>query len=405
MGLSLEKYIAWLTAFAVVFSLYAHTVFGIASSQVTPIAAFVIAGGLLSMCACWTADPMISVPTTAMRQLGAMALWLAWGALLGIGLAGFFLRDEPPSLNDWGLFALQVGALPLLLFNNQRAYFINAIGSVCVGFALIDAVASFGDLAGFWRLAEHGGRFTDTGIVERIPGLTGNSHAAGLVALVACCFVATRLQFWRAWRGTVCAAAVLTILFGSLILSDARRYIGEAVLCIGLVGFQFWRFAPLQLLAPTLGAAGVWYSFTHWDSDNVLRADLMADGWREAADHVLIGDGVTYRVIEGGGSYYLRLANVTESGVIDFALAYGWLATGLLILALVFSLSGARRQLFWPVGLLTVLSGELAYGNPLEGFLGAIMFFGSLLFALVDETRLGSFQDPYPRRTATLARV
>jgi hypothetical protein len=390
MGMSLEKRLAWVTAFAVVFSLYAHTVLRLDSSQVTPVLAIVIAAGLVSMSICWTADPWFTVPRGPMRWLSALTLFAAWGGFLVAGLGGLLTRDDPPSVNDWGLFALQVGALPLLLLNNQRAYFINAIGVVCLGFAIADAVASFGDLAGLWRLAEHGGRVTAAGTIDRIPGLTGNSHAAGLVALVACCSVATRLRGWRGWRDTLCALGVLALLVGSLILSDARRYIGEAVLCVGLIGFSLWRVAPLQLVAPILGAGGVWFSFTHWDADNALRADLMADGWRDAADHLLIGEGVTYRAIGEGGLYGLRLAHVTESGALDLALAYGWLVTGLFLLAVLLSLSAGRRRLFWPVALLTVVSGELAFGDPLEGFLGAILFFGSLLFVLCDEAPLSA---------------
>lgn len=58
--------------------------------------------------------------------------------------------------------------------------------------------------------------------------------------------------------------------------------------------------------------------------------------------------------------------------------------TGLSVASML-ALGGRHRVLTWPVVLLAVMPGELAYGNPIDGFLGAVTVFGCLLYVIFDE--------------------
>jgi hypothetical protein len=387
MGLTIERILAWATAFVVVFSLYAHTVFQTDSTEVTPISAAVIAGGLALSSLFWFRQPVFWKPRGVSRQAGALVFFAAWALFAVLGLVAFQARA--PTVYDWGLFLLTVGAPLLLLLNHERMTLLNAVGWWCVAFALADAVANVGGLLGWWEISDAGGRFTEAGRVQRFGGLTGNSHAGGIVCLVAICYVATRLRRPGKLFGWLSAAGLLVALVASLYLTDARRYLGEAVVAAVLLALPWGRFVPMSLVAAGLGAFGVGFAFTHFDSENNQRADLMAVGWREAQNHIWTGEGLFYRAPPTGVEFNdLWNAHVTESGVLDLAIAFGWLSTALLILAVILALAGRRAKLTWPAVILAVFTGELAYGNPIDGFLGAILFFGSLIFVLCEEPYL-----------------
>jgi len=387
MGVTVERTLAWTTAFVVVFSLYAHTVFETASTEVTPISAAVIATGLAVSSLLWFRHPVFWTPRYASRQAGACVLVAAWALFTALGLVAF--QERAPTVYDWGLFLLTVGAPLLILLSHERMTLLRAVGWWCVMFALADAVANFGGLYGWWEVSDAGARFTEAGRIQRFGGLTGNSHAGGIVCLVAICCVASRLQNPRRWFGWFCAVALLCALGASLYLTDARRYLGEALVATVLLALPWGRFVPLSVVAIGLGAFGVGFAFTHYDSENNQRADLMAVGWRETLSHFWTGEGLFYRAPPTGVEFNdLWNAHVTESGVLDLAIAFGWFSTALLILAALLALSGRRSKLTWPAVILAVFTGELAYGNPIDGFLGAILFFGSLIFVLCEESYL-----------------
>ncbi len=384
MGMTAGRLLAMVTAIALVFSFYAPTVLGLDPSETTPPLAAVIAFGLGSMSALWLVNPRLATPYGAMRQLAACAFAVAWALFLTVGLAGFF--DRSAALNDWGLFLLQVAAPVLLLCSNERASLLRSIGLICTLAALADAAANLGALVGFWDLAHYGGRYIQGVVVQRYPGLTASSHAAGLVGLVAICFTVTRLKDYRRLAGWLATVAVTALIVTSLFLIDARRYIGEGAVA-GALLILGWRRAPLQFVAMGVGALGVWFTVTSLDGENIQRANLMFDALRDAMQSPWTGGGVFYRAAPSQGDFNaLWNAHVTESGILDLAISYGFPATIAFLAAPLLALSGRRPRLTWPAVMLALTTGELAYGDPLVGFLGAVVFFGSLFFVLLDES-------------------
>ncbi len=394
MSVSLiEKTLAWLTAFAVVFSLYAHTFFGLQSSQVTPIIAMAIAAGLSLISLCFLPRATFSIPHGVVRKLAAFLFVGAWLWFAIFGLLAFVGRAPTP--NDWGLYFLEVGVPVLLLFSHARLDLLRAIGWICVGFAVLDAVVNLADVSGFHILGSQGGRYTAFGRVDRYPGLTGNSHAGGLVALVAVCMIAPRMRQPQRWVGWLAAALLLGLIGASLVLIDARRYTGEAVMAAVFLVVPLWRVIPLQLIGPGVAAWGLYFTFNRFDADNSQRGDLMADAWREASHNIWSGGGLFYRAPPDGSDFSsLWAAGVTESGVLDLATAFGWIATVAFLVAVFLALSAQRTRLAWPAALLAVMAGELAYGDPLNGFLGATLFYACLIFTLCDEGLTGAAHAP-----------
>jgi hypothetical protein len=59
--------------------------------------------------------------------------------------------------------------------------------------------------------------------------------------------------------------------------------------------------------------------------------------------------------------------------------------TIVLILSVLLALSAKRPQRTWPAVLLAVMTGELAYGGALAGFLGSIAFYTTLEAVIFDE--------------------
>jgi hypothetical protein len=276
-----------------------------------------------------------------------------------------------------------------MVFNRGRRDLVEWLGRFCVSFAIIDAIANLGDLAHIWTLAEHGGRHTGEIRIDRIPGLTGNSHAGGLVGLVAVCWLAGKVGRPVSSAIRALIIATLVLIAASLVLIDARRYLGESAVAAALLIFPVWRVVPLWLVAPASGFTGVWLAFNNFDEDNTERADLMASGLRDALAHVFSGEGVYYRAPNAGiGFTDLWSAHVTESGLLELAIQYGCLATVIFAIGVLAAIGARRPRIYWPVALLTMMAGELAYGGALSGFLGAELFFGSLAIVIFDEGRV-----------------
>ena len=196
-------------------------------------------------------------------------------------------RDRDLDLKDWGLFALQAGT-PLLLFvSTKKRELLQALGLVCVVFAAVDMVANFAGALGLMNLPTYSGRLEDTGIRIRYPGLSGNTHAAGLVAFVAVSFLAW--GFLKRWTPLLVRAPLIVGLLGSLWLIDARRYLGMALVAVVIAAIR-----PLQRIPPALVAAGVAgvalesVFVIGIDVDDV-RVRLLTDGARENAQPPLPG--------------------------------------------------------------------------------------------------------------------
>ena len=125
----------WATAFAAVFSFYAHAVFHVPSSAVTPISAPAIAGGLGALASVGVFQPIRPAWTTA-RRTSVLCLAVAWGwAVISVVLETGNRRME---IGDWGAAAVQIGMPALMYFIEPRARLLNAIGFWCVGAAFAD---------------------------------------------------------------------------------------------------------------------------------------------------------------------------------------------------------------------------------------------------------------------------
>jgi hypothetical protein len=128
------------------------------------------------------------------------------------------------------------------------------------------------------------------------------------------------------------------------------------------------------------------FTWLNPEGDNAQRARLMIEGWNEANEHILTGAGLYYRSKGTSGNFTdLWSIHITESGVLDLAIAFGWMATIVGFLGYFLVLIARRGSVSWQSALVAVIGGELAYGSPLNGFLGATVFFGCLLFMIFDE--------------------
>jgi hypothetical protein len=377
--------LTWLTAFLTVFSLYGQTFLNSDPGKSTPVLAILIAAFLSILTLAWLYYPRLIKPSTSIRKISALVMFIALFIFSVFGLLGFIGRKA--SANDWGILLLQVGTPLLLVLNHQRTTLIQAIGAWCALFASIDAGANMGATAGLWQLADAGGRYDAHGEhITRFGGLTGNSLATGFVALVAVGYISSRLRDCRSWGRRILTSAWLVSIFISLYLADSRRYIGGAIFMVVLIVIPYGRFVPLPVVSATLGLGGIFLTLRATDSENMQRADLMADGWREASSHAWVGEGIRYHLTAAGADFNsLWAVHATESGAIDMAIANGWLATVLFISAAFLALGAKRGKLTWPSVLFTVMTGEIAYTAPIDGFLGSIIFFSCLIYILCDE--------------------
>jgi hypothetical protein len=361
--------VTWTTAFAIVASLYLPTLLGLPSSVSTPLMAGVIATGLIILALSEFPNFPIVPAVWPIRGLSVPCLALALAGFAISAAVGCF--DRTYSLNDWGVFGLQAGTPILLALNGRRIQLLIALSWICVAFATTDlAINCWSALQGAW---------------QRDPGLSGNTHAAGLVAFTAVAFLATRKGGWWRW-------ALIFALLGSLYLIDARRYLGMAVVAVPILAFRPASRLPLIFVAMAAAAIGLYGTFATGAlsfGDN-LRASLMETGVDDALSHPLLGSGPMWRDASGLEATYQSLAGagVTESGILDLSITYGIVATALFMLAAVFALVASRPKLTLPAVILAMLTAELAFGDSLTGFLGAILFFTSLTICQRDELRL-----------------
>ena len=399
MTIPLDRLLSWLTAFAVVFSLYAHTFLNTDSAVVTPLSAAAVAGGLSILSGLWFLRMRLATASTSWGIVAAFCLLAAYGLALISGVAG--VADRGATLNDLGALLVIVGVPVLVYCNSDRGELLTALGWWCAVFALLDALANGGAFLNLWHLQNAGARYTDAGRLERFGGLTGNSHASGIVAMIGVAFLARdglrRRPVW-AW---LLAVGPLIIIGTSLVVIDARRYLGGASLIAMLLLLPGMRRIPLQFASVALGSAGMAFTWQSRDPEELQRTALMAAGWRDAASKILLGDGVSYKTIGGGDFNALWSSGVTESGVIDQAIQFGWLATILLIAGVLIALRGTRRVLTWPAVLLAVFIGALPYASPLGGFVGSVAFYSALVWVICDETR--TVRDPVARPAVVYA--
>src|SRR5665213_127975 len=373
-------FVTWSTAFAAVSSFYGHTAFGVPSSLSTPISATVIAGGLGVLALLGLVGRHIPRVSGASRQMSVICLATALGLFSLSQCAGFYRHGMV--FNDGGLFAVEAGLPILLLLNPRRLQLLFAMATFCVVFGLLDLVANLISIASIANIAKHVGKAGSASYGIHYLGLSGNSDAEGLIAFVGATFIAA----WRggrhrdvAFRGTIVVA-----LLGSLVLIGARRYLGMAIVAAPLLWVRGASRLPLPLVVVAFAGAFLTATFTaeYSDSNNHRRAELMAAGASDALHHPILGAGVAYRNSTDLEAVFdqLRGIGVTESGVLDLAVAYGMPAAAVFLLSSLFALGARRERNTFPVVLLAMFTAELAFGDDLTGFPGAILFYTCLIW-------------------------
>lgn len=380
MRISLGGVLTWIVAVAAVGSLYAHTLSGLPAGVTTPALAGIVAVAL-ALLAAMGARAFRAGPLTGARGLSVLFLVLAVAGFSISTLVGLATRQT--SLNDWGLFALQAGTPVLLTLNGRRERLLEALGATCILFAAVDAAANLAAVAHLIDLPAYAGRMTEGGFRLRYPGLSGNSLASGLVAFVAVAFLAVKVS-GPMRPALVARIALIAVLIASLWLIDARRYLTMSLLAVPLIGFRpAWRIPP-ALIAVGLGAAGLVAAFAE-TSD--LRARLVIGGVARALSHPLLGAGPQWRDPAAMQPLYENLhgAGVTESGLLDLSIAYGVPAAAMLVAAALAALAARQRTQGLPTVILALMTAELAFGDSLTGFLGALLFYACLIWRQRDE--------------------
>lgn len=354
----------WFAALAAVGSLYAPALIGERSEALSAGAALVIGGSLALAAFSRSRSAVAREPAR-----GSIALLILAVALFTVSsIAAAFTRPFEP--RDIGVFALQAVVPIVLLASPRRAELLTALGWMCVAFAGIDAAANLVAAAGLIELPAYGGRMDQAGVHIRYPGLSGNTLAAGLVAFLAVCALARRPSSWR--------LALIALLLISLWLIDARRYLALAVFATPLLVWRpAWRL-PLPLVSIAIGAVGLTAAFSPVFGDE-LRGLLIRQGLDTARGHLLLGLGPQWRDTSELAATFTSLSDVgvTESGWLDLAVAYGALAAAALGFAALLAM-GARNADRFAAVLLALLTASLAFSDPLDGYLGALAFFGAL---------------------------
>jgi hypothetical protein len=321
----------------------------------------------------------------APRQGGAawILLWVGIGwATLSVGLSAL---GRSLSIEDLGVIALVLG-MPFLAAAVDRQHVFLWILRLCLAFALVDAAANFLAVLDLVQL-DFAGRIDEIGLVTRYPGLSGNTHAAGLVGFVGFAyltFLTRRDGFSKSLKWLILAAIILI----SIVMIDARRYLAMALVC---AGFMFSPARRIPLIAYTFLLAAVMLTLTFtappWDVGNYLRSELMLNGWYNSLGHPLIGEGLSYR---GSADLIptfevLASAGVTESMVLEFAIAFGMVGALLFMTAPALAIVHDRN--FTPMAIiLAMLTAELFFGGSLRGGLGSMLYYCCLIGSLLGDS-------------------
>jgi len=383
--MGLLRFVHWVSAFALLATLYGHTLAGVDAQSFTPLAGAaaigaLLAGGLLGLLN--PADLQIGGIRRQSAAILAAALSVAW---VGFALAHY--AERHPSVRDVGLAVLQIGFPFLMLAQRDRSHLLGVLGTACVAMAMADLVWNLGVLAGAWEPVALVGRATEFGHVIRNPGLSGNTLAAGLVALIAAVKLSGDFAVSESNIKKLGMMVSLSFILIDMVLIDSRRYTGEAIIGISVLILPWLRrHAPLPILPIAIASGGLWLTFTSIDPENIQRGALMLQGWEDARRVLLAGQGIYYRPAPTGVNYQsLWAAGVTESGAISLVNSFGLPVTVLFFAMCLLALAGSRSTVGWRAVLLALLTGDFAFSEPLDGFLSAAAFFGCLMFVIFDE--------------------
>jgi hypothetical protein len=387
MLMGIQKGLAWATAFAVVFAFYAHSVFGLPSHQVTPVAAAVIAAGLIGM-AYFGVLQLRYQPTGSPGRQGSSFL-LTLTLLLAFASTVAHAFTNAVLIPEWGVVGVTVGVPFLIGFCNVRGDFLKAIGVLCVGFATIDLTFDVLDYLGIGHLANHVGSPGSAYGLHYL-GATGSSYATGLVGFLAISFLASGFVSGSP-LGNLARVAAVAALIGSVYLTGTRTYLAASLASAALFVVPANRRVPLIVYGAAISGLFLYIAFSHvgGDRDNALRSMLLLDGFEDAMTHPILGSGPSYIDTSSLVATYQQLhtAGVVESGFAYFAIFYG-LPAALTLVAASLTAQGAQRpgQSFASV-VLCLITALLAFTSPIGSFLGSIVFYTALIYCQRDELR------------------
>lgn len=323
-----------------------------------------------------------SLNFSSRRPLRQLALFALAGALIIFLISSLLaIATSSLSINDLGVFVLQVAVPIMVLLSRARLRLVLAIGTWAVLFALFDAGANFLGVAGIIDISAPV-RVVGGEVQYSYAGFTGSTLASGFVA-----FAAVAYLMYLSQRGGIaryiCLGTVV-ILLVSLNLIEARRYFGLALVAVVLFQFaQNVRWISLPTISLVVAALFLYLTFSAAEDDggNILRGLLILNGAVTASEHPVLGSGPRYIETKDATATFVELseAGVTESQLIDFAIEYGMLAAGFLFMAVLITLGSHRTSVpFLPAIVLTAMTSELFFGGSLASFAGTLLFYGSL---------------------------
>ncbi len=283
---------------------------------------------------------------------------------------------------DLGQLSL-VTLLPLVLMLTDNDRFIKHVSALAVFFALADSVVNILSWGGFLTLTNYSGRVDDNGFTLRQTGVSGNTHASGLVAFIALTYLAIKIFHIKSQRSLILFVLTFLLILFSLYLLDARRYqVMIIFVIISIIINKITGKNPLLILTATLSTLMLTLTFRASDLDygNILRGRLIQDAFYKAFDTPVIGSGLRWsNPLDLQGTYEsLSAGGVTESYALKMCASFGILGTVLFLLSVVISINMQKLNLSAPSLLLAMLTAELAFGGSLLGILGASVFFSCL---------------------------
>jgi hypothetical protein len=372
------------TALSVTVIFYAHTLFGIPAHTITPLITALVAGGLFLMAVFGALSMRLVTAAGTLRQASVIALYLSVLFCTVSTIAGAFAR--PMVAPDLGVFVVQAGTPVLVLLCFDRAGLLQAICRFAVLFAFADLAVNLLALFHIASVARVEGAGTSYG--AHYLGLPGNSFAEGIVAFVGVSYLAAGVPFARTSQRFI-RLGLIAALFGSEVLIRARTDIGISVVAVALLLFRNSHRIPAFAVAAFVSAALLFATFhaAPGNHEERLRSDMMVVGFAEAKTHVLLGVGSRYRDTQDLIANYrsLRDGGITESGTLDFAIAYGWFATICLYLSALLALAAPRLRQTLPAVLLVCLLGAIATTGDLGNFFGSTVFYVVLILCQREE--------------------
>jgi hypothetical protein len=204
--------------------------------------------------------------------------------------------------------------------------------------------------------------------------------------MIATCFLAARLSNSRSWPTRIILALLVATCLADLVIIDARRFTGKAIVaCLILLIPGAKSRCPLIIIAACVAAIYFWLTYTSIEPENILRFNLMAQGWQDARNSIWFGSGLHYTQAHGITFSSLWAAGITESGVISMIQQVGLPATIVFFSTAMMALASRRVEVDEIAIIFAMLLADFECNTPIDGFLGAALYFSALLIILLDE--------------------